>query len=224
MPHPRPTAPAGALSSQLRTATSAIHKEAEQRPFMRAFFAGELPRAAYIEWLGRQWHLYGALENGLRSLAPGTPEAGVVPPVLYRTERIADDLVHLTDGDWVGGGPMSPATARYVERIVAASTWPPALLAHAWLRYLGNVGGRDVLRRISASALGVDPAATREGLAFTDFSAVGEVRPFFARFHEALDALPLDEADASRVVAEADAGFRLNIELTDELAIDCSVV
>jgi heme oxygenase (biliverdin-producing, ferredoxin) len=222
MPHPRPTGPAEALSTRLRSATSEVHKEAEARPFMQAFFAGQLPRAAYVEWLARQWHLYTTLEEELRGLPPDEPAAAVVPAVLYRADRIAADLTFLTDGTWVPGSAPSPATARYGDRIRAAAAFPPALVAHAWLRYLGNVGGRDVLRRLAASSTGLGEDAPA-GLAFTDFSAVGEIRPFFQRFHAALDGLELSEDDQHRVVAEAEAGFRLNIELTDELAADCAV-
>jgi heme oxygenase (biliverdin-producing, ferredoxin) len=84
---------------------------------------------------------------------------------------------------------------------------------------MGNVGGRDVLRRLAAASLAIDEDADR-GLAFVDYAGVGEIRPFFAAFHAALDALDLDEAAATRVVTEAEAGFRLNIDLTDELARD----
>lgn len=222
MPHPRPTGPAEALSSQLRTATSAIHKEAEARPFMQTFFAGELPRAAYVEWLARQWHLYRTLEAQLAGLPADEPAAHIVPVALHRADRIAADLAHLTAGAWRAGDEPTPATAAYCRRIEAASAFPPALVAHAWLRYLGNVGGRDVLRRLAAASTGL-PEDAPVGLAFTDFSAVGEIRPFFAGFHAALDALELTDEEQAAVVEEADAGFRLNIALTDELAADCGI-
>ena len=224
MPHPRPTGASEALSTRLRAATSEIHKEAEQRPFMRAFFAGVLPRNAYVEWLSRQWHLYRAIEVGLVALPADSGAGAVVPTSLHRADRIADDLDHLTKGAWsADAATVSVATGDYVDRIESTYEFPPGLVAHAWLRYLGNVGGRDVLRRLAASSIGVDPGDDVPGLSFTDYAAVGEIRPFFAGFHERLDALPLDESEAARAVAEADAGFRLNIALTDELAEDCRV-
>lgn len=223
MPHPRPTGPTSALSARLRSETAEVHKEAEQRPFMRAFFAGTLPRHAYVEWLSRQWHLYRALESGLAAFPQGSPEADVVPTALHRTARIADDLEHLTDGAWSDRAAPSAATERYVARIESTNDVPAGLLAHAWLRYMGNVGGRDVLRRITASSLGVDPSMSVQGLSFTDFSGVGEVRPFFAKFHAALDGLDLDDETVERAVAEAAAGFRHNIAVTDELADQCGI-
>lgn len=219
MPHPRPAGSADALSALLRASTSAVHKEAEGRPFMRAFFAGELRRDAYIDWLARQWHLYRTLETGLETLPPSLPEHDVVPAQLHRTARIEADLDNLTDGGWRTQDHLSPATRAYVERIEATYTFPAGLVAHAWLRYMGNVGGRDVLRRLVAGCIGADDDDER-GLAFTDYSAIGDIRPFFAAFHAKLDALPLSSDDKAAAVAEADAGFRLNIALTDELAAD----
>lgn len=219
MPHPRPSAAPGALSSLLRSSTSQVHREAEQRPFMRAFFAGELPRDAYIGWLARQWHLYRTLESGLDALPSGLPEHGLVPASLYRTARIESDLDHLTDGSWRDEDHLTAATDAYARRIASSSGFPAGLVAHAWLRYMGNLGGRDVLRRLVARSIGAAEGDDR-GLAFTDYSAIGEVRPFFAELHGRLDGLRLSDGDKTRVVAEADAGFRLDIALTDELAAD----
>ena len=222
MPHPRPTGDAEALSALLRASTSEIHKEAEQRPFMRAFFAGALPRDAYIGWLARQWHLYRTLETALDAVPSDRPEHGLVPTSLYRTERIEADLDYLTDGSWRDQDHLTAATRSYVQRIETSRVFPAGLIAHAWLRYMGNVGGRDVLRRLVAGSIGAVEGDER-GLAFTDYSAVGEIRPFFANFHSKLDNLPLTDAEKDAAADEADAGFRLNIALTDELAADFGV-
>lgn len=219
MPHPRPTGDADAFSSLLRASTAEVHKEAEARPFMQAFFAGVLPRDAYVGWLARQWHLYRTLETGLDALPPSAPEHGLVPKVLHRAGRIEDDLDHLAGGDWSNDDHLTPTTRAYVDRIRSVYAFPAGLVAHAWLRYMGNIGGRDVLRRLVAGSIGADDGDGR-GFAFTDYSAVGEIRPFFADLHGKLDALPLSDVDKARAVAEANAGFRLNIDLTDELAAD----
>ena len=87
---------------------------------------------------------------------------------------------------------------------------------------MGNVGGRDVLRRLVAGSIGASEGQQR-CFAFRDFSAVGDIRPIFVDFHAKLDALPLSDRDKARAVDEADAGFRLNIALTDELADDFNV-
>lgn len=222
MPHPRPTGDAAALSTMLRASTAEIHKEAEGRPFMQAFFGGSLPRDAYIGWLARQWHLYRTLEAGLGALPSTAPEHALIPSALRRTGRIEADLDHLTGAKWRDGDHLTRATRAYVERIESTFEFPAGLIAHAWLRYMGNIGGRDVLRRLVAGSIGAIDG-DEDGLAFTDYTAVGEIRPFFADFHAKLDALPLSDTDRARAVGEADAGFRLNVALTDELADDFEV-
>lgn len=222
MPHPRPTGSPDALSIMLRSATAPVHAEAERQPFMQAFFAASLPRDAYVAWLARQWHIYWALESGLEALPAGSAESGLVATELYRSSRIEVDLDHLTDATWRNINHLSPATRAYVERIESTSSFAAGLIVHAWLRYMGNVGGRDVLRRLAAASIGADESDDR-GLSFTDFSAVGDIRPFFASFHAKLDTLPLSADDKARSVAEADAGFRHNIALTEELARDYGI-
>ena len=217
--HPAPTGDPDALSVRLRTETSAIHREAEQQPFMRTFFAARLSRDAYILWLSRQRHIYRALEDALVGCSFHPAIAGVVPPELHRSAAIESDLQHLTGTAGPSGEELSPATQSYVERITsAAREFPPGLLAHAWLRYLGNVGARDVLRRLTVAAIGEETGGP--GLAFTDYSAIGDVGQFFRTFHTAVDAAPLTGAEKQRVVDEGTVGFRLNIALTDELATD----
>lgn len=223
MPHPRPTGDADALSSLLRAGTAKIHKEAEGRLFMRTFFAGMLPGDAYVGWLARLWHLYRTLELALEAIPADRPEHGLIPTALYRTQRIEADLDHLTDQGWRESDHLTPATRAYVDHIESIRSFPPGLIAHAWLRYMGNIGGRDALRRLTAASIGV-AVDDDAGLSFTDYSAVGEIRPFFAEFHDRLDRLPLTDRDKSAALSEAEAGFRLNIALTDELAHDYDLV
>lgn len=221
--HPRPEGSDDALSVRLRAETSAVHREAEARPFMQTFFAGRLFREGYVAWLARQEHIYRALEDALGANADHPALVNVVPSALFRAERITSDLHHLTGGSPPNGQALTTATRQYRDRIVAvAESFAPGLLAHAWLRYMGNVGGQHVLRRLAAKATGLPEDAER-GLAFTDYSALGEVGPFFRSFHAALDAAPLSSSDADQVIAEAEGAFRLNIALTDELARDLDV-
>jgi heme oxygenase len=222
MPHPRPTGDQDALSTLLRSATQEVHKAAEQRPFMQAFFGGELPRAAYVEWLARQLHLYRAIERRLEAFAGRCAEGDVFPTALHRAARIEDDLDLLSDAAWRSTDHLTPATTAYVARIESTDGFPPGVVVHAWLRYMGNVGGRDVLRRLASASTGLPEDAPR-GLAFADFSAVGEVRPFFAEVHGRLDGLVLSPSERDRAVEEAEAGFRCNIALTDELAADFGI-
>lgn len=212
---------AAALSELLREGTSKNHREAERRPFMRVFFKGETPRDAYAEWMVRQWFIYAALEDVGRALATH-PVVGVMhTPVLERAESLDRDLAVLVGSDWRDGAKPSPVTEEYVERIRwCGAEFPEGWVAHAWLRYLGNVGGQEILRRLAVKVNGFDPDGP--GMDFFRYD-LPDVRAFFGDFHERMNSMTLDDDTKQRVVDEGDLGFRLNMSLTDELAADFSI-
>merc|ERR1719473_1862204 len=55
------------------------------------------------------------------------------------------------------------------------------------------------------------------GLSFYDFEEISNTKSFIAQWYEALNALPLGEAQREAIVDEANVVFRMNIELFDEL-------
>lgn len=227
--HPRTAAPDDALSTMLREGTSVNHREAERRPFMRVFFKGETPRDAYVEWMARQWFVYDALEDVAEKLRGDEVVGRMYTPALLRRDRLAADLEVLIGSDWREQISPSPVTERYVERIRwCGDEFRPGWVAHQWLRYLGNVGGQQVLRRLGTKVLGLDGSGidvvdTRgDGLDFFRYD-VGEVGPFFADYHQRLNSMPLDLETKQQVVDEGDAAFQLNMDLTDELANDFGI-
>ena len=52
-----------ALSTSLREGTHDSHRLAEQTPFIRSFFQGQLSLEAYREFLLQLLHIYQALED-----------------------------------------------------------------------------------------------------------------------------------------------------------------
>jgi heme oxygenase len=214
--HPRTEAPADALSSLLREGTSVVHREAERRPFMRVFFRAELPRDAYTAWMESLWFIYSALEGTAESLREH-PVVGVMhSPQLHRLERLERDLDFYCGEGWRERVLPSPITKKYVGRIESvAAEFPPALIAHQWLRYMGMLGGQEVLRRLVTSPYGL---TSSDGMRFYEFPDVADVREFFGDYHRRLNSLPLSLGDKQRVADEGTVAFTLNMELTDELA------
>lgn len=222
--HPKPAGDPDALATLLREGTSVNHREAERRPFMRVFFKGELPKDAYVGWMQRQWRIYSQLEESQRELA-GHPIVGpMVDERLFRTARIEADLDELSP-QWRSTVDETPATKAYVDRIAwSAEEFPEGFVAHVWLRYMGNIGGAHILRRLIASSTGLASSEPgTPGLLFADYTELGEVGPFFGSFHGRMNAMTLDAETKQRVVEEADLGFRLNMQLTDELAEDFAI-
>jgi heme oxygenase len=88
------------------------------------------------------------------------------------------------------------------------------LLAHAYTRYLGDLSGGQLLAGVVRRALSLTSA---EGTAFFEFAQLGDLTAFKAEYRRRLDAVPLTDSDAQRVVEEAVAAFGYNQALTDEL-------
>jgi len=214
--HRAPRADPSALSQMLLDGTSVIHRLAERRPFMVAFFKGEIGRDAYIEWLARQATVYAALEETSDALRDDPVVGRMHSPELTRSAAIERDLAVLAGPDWRDRAKPSAAADAYAERIRGvASEFPPAFVAHQWLRYLGNVLGQELLRKLTAKVIG-----TEDGMDFYRFPEIADGRTFLRAYHERMNSMPLDDDGKRLVVEEGDRAFKLNIALTDELGAE----
>ena len=197
------------LSSRLREATRDLHAAAERAGCMPALLRGTLPRAGYVALLTQLGPIYAALEDGLRYHATQPCIAPLPLDALWRHAVLVQDL----DAFGAGPSPLLPATQAYVERLQAlAATAPELLAAHAYVRYLGDLSGGQALARIVARAYGCPPG---EGTRFYDFGPSPQALARVLR--GALDALPLDAAEADAVVDEARAAFARHVALFEEL-------
>jgi heme oxygenase len=202
------------LPATLREETRAAHVRAERSGIMRHVLRGDVTREAYVDLLRALARIYDALEAALDRhgahplLAPFDVEA------LRRLPALRRDLATLgaTPADRVD--VPYETTRAYVRRLreLAASD-PPRLVAHAYVRYLGDLSGGQILAGIVRRALALDDGA---GTAFHDF-APHDVGLLKRRFRETLDALPLDAATADAIVDEALRAFALHAALFEAL-------
>ena len=210
-------APQG-LAAELRAGTREAHRVAERSGIMHAILVdGAVSRPAYARLLRSLHAIYAALEGELArhrahpALAP-LPVAG-----LARTGRLAADLAVHHGADWAHALAPAPAAADYARRLHDLGARAPALLAaHAYVRYLGDLSGGQLLPARIAAAAGV-PAA--DGFAFYAFPEIADAAAFKRDFRRALDALPLDADVAAAVVAEARDAFARHARLFEEVAV-----
>jgi heme oxygenase len=182
---------------------------------MRNLLSGRLPLDGYLALQANLHHVYRVLEDALRGHAGDPTVAAVHDPRLERTEPLGRDLRALAGEDWSARYPPLPAALRYAERIETVATEAPYLLAaHSYTRYLGDLSGGQILRRLSARVL---PADRQDATAFYDFAHLGDLDAYKQRYRAALDALPLGAAEADRFVQEAGRAFELNGMLFEEL-------
>jgi heme oxygenase len=198
-----PTFTRPAVSLRLKSATDALHTEAESHAFVARAMRGELSVETWRAFLAELLPLYEALEDELRARGDRTPYRAFVVPKLARAPRLRDDLAAL--GAPEAPGPVGTSAARWVRSLRTA---PHRLLAHAYARYFGDLMGGRILRRAMTARLG------DVGLSFLEFDFA---RPAAEvdRLRAALDAHPFTEPEVDDLLDEAQAAFRIAIELYD---------
>jgi len=201
-------------TERLRADTRDLHIAVERAGIMPALLQGRLERPGYCRLLRNLQPIYDTLEPALLRRATDARLAPVVLPALFRTAALGEDLATLQGADWPQL-PVMPATRSYVERLQQIDADAPSLLvAHAYVRYLGDLSGGRILRRIVADSLGIGPGA---GMRFYDFGSDGNVDALTARLRHGIDAACAPAA-LDAIAAEAQLAFRLHQQLFEELA------
>jgi heme oxygenase len=211
------------LAERLRTETRELHAAAERSRFMSQLLRGRMTRASYGALLRNLHPIYATLEPAMTRYRDHPSIAPLYLPPLWREPALADDLVARHGSAWADGFALQPAAQSYVDRLRQLDAGHAELLvAHAYVRYLGDLSGGQVLRRIVADSL---PMAGNAGMSFYDFGKPEAARELSRAFREGLGqigALLLPAANDA-LVAEAMRAFGLHRQLFDELADACGV-
>ena len=205
------------LSTMLREGTMDVHQTPEKTPFMQAFFAGQIDSCSYREHLLRLYQVYGSLERIHASFQEHPLLSWFYDDRLLRAPRLVSDLEYYYGPQWRrNGARLSTAARAYIERlIVLARGWPEGLIAHHYVRYLGDLSGGQILKCLIQKAFILLPG---EGVSFYEFPDIPDLHAFKAEYRRKLDALPIDQATARRIVDEANAAFWLNMHLMSDLS------
>ncbi len=201
---------------RLKAATAEEHRRVERSGVMVTLLRGRIERVAYLALLRNLHAIYAALEPALLRHAASAVVGPVVMPELFRTEALERDLQTLHHDADPPAGALRPATAAYVARLHELDAKRPELLvAHAYVRYLGDLSGGQQLRRIVGQALGLAGAA---GTRFYDFGDSARVSALALRFRAALEEVGARAHDADAIVAEAESAFGRHRQLFEQLA------
>jgi heme oxygenase len=203
---------AAGLADRLRQRTAALHAEAERSGIVREMLRGAASRRGHALLLRNLLPAYQALERGLAAHAASPGVRWTAQPEVFRAAAIEHDLALLAGPGWREALALLPAGIRYGRQAAAAGEGDGArLVAHAYVRYLGDLSGGRLLRRRLATVPGIGPAM----LSFYDFPAIADLDAFRRDYRAAIDRAGGELADAEPVVEEAALAFSLNIELSE---------
>jgi heme oxygenase len=203
------------FSALLRASTRAVHLEVERSAFMQALLKGTLGRPGYTVFQRNLFALYTGLEEALSASRKNPVVAAIFDPALFRAARLAADLQALCGPGWEAALPLMPAATAYAEHLRTLTERAPALLvAHVYVRSLGDLSGGQLVKQVVTETLRLGP----EALSFYDFGSPDEVKRLAGQLRTGLAALPLDELQETQLVAEAVSGFERHRQLFGELA------
>ncbi|KAJ8480676.1 hypothetical protein ONZ51_g6511 [Trametes cubensis] len=217
----------------LRQGTAEAHERAEHSQGAKWLARGELDKEEYVRFLMMLWHIYDT---------PHIPSSRPThnPGLFARSANIAADisyLLNVPEDSWqthplhvaLTSSPP-PALTQYVERIreLAASPDPSRLLAHAYVRYLGDLSGGQFIRRRIMKAYGLEDGA---GVSFYEFrplgggasssstaSTMGDLKKIKEWYRDGMNAGVGDNTELkAAILEEARLAFDYNTALFDAL-------
>lgn len=204
------------MGSRLRAETRQLHTQVERSAFMATLLRGRLNQSDYCLLLRNLHPIYLQLESALPQHAMLAP---LLLPSLPRAAALEQDLAALHGPTWPTDIEVIPCARAYVQHLDALSQAQPLLLAaHAYVRYLGDLSGGQLLRGIVARSLQLPDGETHRGTAFYEFGPPQAVRTLAETFRARLDAVATSDAAIESIVAEALCAFEMHGQLFDELA------
>ena len=203
------------LAAMLREGTKKSHSMAENVGFVKCFLKGVVEKASYRKLVMNLYFVYSAMEEEMGKLQDHPVVSKIYFPLLNRKQSLEEDLRFYYGSNWREEIAISPAGEAYVERIrEVANSAPELLVAHSYTRYLGDLSGGQILKKIAQRAMNLNDGV---GTAFYEFPEISDEKAFKNKYRQSLDELQIDMATAERIVDEANAAFGMNMKLFQEL-------
>lgn len=209
------------LASRLREGTKHSHTMAENTAFMKCFLKGIVELEPFRKLVADLYFLYSTIETEIRRHKDHPIVGAIYFPELERQQKLEQDLAYYYGDNWRNEITATPAGKEYVDRLEEISKTNPVLLvAHAYVRYMGDLSGGQSLKKIIRSALNLPPD---QGTGLHEFDLIPTVeakRAFKIKYRDVLNALDIDDNLAQQIVDEANYAFELNRNVMHELEPD----
>ncbi|MCC6236687.1 MAG: biliverdin-producing heme oxygenase [Dehalococcoidia bacterium] len=206
---------ATSFSAALRSASQAAHRRAEQSAFMRNLGRSQVSREQYIDFAAQQYFVYAILEEAAAVWRDDPLLAPMLSRDLARVPAIEEDLAHLIGDDWRAAISASEPTRAYCARLLEVCfDWAGGMVAHHYVRYMGDLSGGQIIRHTIERTLGFDAT---NGARFYEFDRVPDLAAFKGSYRGHLDALPWPAAERARVIEEVLHAYELNTRMLEVL-------
>jgi heme oxygenase (biliverdin-producing, ferredoxin) len=203
------------LATKLREGTTKSHSMAENVSFVKSFLSGVIDKKSYRQLVANLYFVYSTIEEEIKQNSNHKMINPIYFTELNRKASLEKDLKFYYGNEWQNQIEPSPATQVYIQRIRAISnTQPELLIAHAYTRYLGDLSGGQILKRIAQNAMNL---SGEEGTAFYTFEQIENEQVFKHQYRSALNSIEVTDEQTKDIVSEANIAFTLNMKIFEEL-------
>nr|YP_009296171.1 heme oxygenase [Sebdenia flabellata]AOM65106.1 heme oxygenase [Sebdenia flabellata] len=203
------------LAQQLREGTTKSHSMAENVSFVKSFLGGVVDKKSYRKLVANLFFVYTAIEEEIEKNKDHIAIKSIYFPELHRKWSLRQDLLYYYGSNWEKEVSPSLATQAYVDRIHSiGANQPELLIAHAYTRYMGDLSGGQILKKIAQNAMQL---SGNEGTSFYNFQDIKDDKAFKEIYRNALDNVPINNEQISQIITEANISFNLNMKMFQEL-------
>lgn len=187
---------------------------------IRDILRGQASRLTYALLLRNLLPAYRTMEQSLDEHRGTGPLAALAVREVYRAPSLESDLVALCGPDWDRILPLLPSGAAYAKRVEAAAQGDGLrLIAHAYTRFLGDLNGGRIIRKILGKTLNLDCSC----LSFYEFTAVADPKQLTVSYRNAINEIRMAREDQDAVLNEAAEAFQCNIRVSRAVAAGASL-
>ena len=206
----------GSLRDVLKNGTRDVHSVADKL-LSGHFVKGGIDRATYRHFLAQLYYLYDAMEEELaRNATHPLVGPAYFPDELDRRDAIEIDLEFYYGPSWRDDISCLASTRRYVERVREVGRSRPELLnAHAYVRYLGDVSGGQIIKKIMQRLFALSPDG--EGIEFYEFRNVASIPKFKEFYNARMNSLELSDGEKQDMVDEAVRSFHHVVDIFSDV-------
>nr|QCI04646.1 Heme oxygenase [Apoglossum ruscifolium] len=203
------------LAQQLREGTTKSHSMAENVSFVKSFLGGVVDKKSYRKLVANLFFIYCAIEEEIEKNKNDLAVKSIYFPELFRKSSLIEDLNYYYGSDWMKEVKPSLATQVYIDRIHSVgSNQPELLIAHAYTRYIGDLSGGQILKKIAINAMQL---SNNLGTSFYDFKSIEDEKIFKDMYRNSLNNIPLSNDQITQIISEANIAFNLNMKIFQEL-------
>lgn len=194
------------LSVRLRNETKAIHSKTENVSFIQKLFKAEFTSEEYYRYLTCLKAVYQTLEQTLLKNKNHSYVELIYFEQLFRTESLDRDLKVWSKSASDLNASQLKAVHDYTAHLNKISEVAPHLLvSHAYVRYLGDLSGGQILKKILSRQLN-----KAEGLNFYTFD-IEDSQKMKELYRSRLDQIGnLSEPKSCEILKEAQLAFQFN--------------